>query len=189
MRARRRELLTSCIVIVILLACNFPQRFLFNLAGPQAPADIVATLAKPGTTAPTVGFNAPVDGLPDAASCDATAYVSVRVGERFTPRDSGSCYQDMVIANTHASLPVLVLGHHAGTTGNAGSGRLVQPQSESSDQWSVVYPEGSFSVDWYTAIFATPECIWLDGVRESEFEQLPSLGLTTVPVSVPSCSE
>jgi hypothetical protein len=50
-------------------------------------------------------------------------------------------------------------------------------------------PDGSFTVDWYTAIFMTEECMWLDRVRESDFEQLPVLGLTTVPFSVPSCTE
>jgi hypothetical protein len=189
MKAKRLELLGICGISAILLACNFTQRLLFNTAGPQAPADIAGTLAVADSSAPTVGFDGPADGLPDGASCDATGYVSVRVGERFVPEGSTSCYQDAVLTNGHPTLPVIVLGHHAGTQGDPGSGRLVQPQSEESDQWSVAYSEGTFSVDWYTAIFATEDCIWLDGIRESNFEQLPSLGLRTVPFSVPSCAQ
>ena len=187
MDKQRRLRLSLSLLLFSILACNYPQRFLFNIAGPQAPADIVATLAAPAAAVDVPG---PQEGQSDAASCDATAFVSVRVGERFVPEDSTSCYQDVVITNTHASLRVLVMGHHGGTQGDPGSGRLVEPQAESSDQWSVVYDYGEpFKVDWYTAIFATPECMWLDRVRESGFEQLPPLGLTVVPFTVPSCIE
>jgi hypothetical protein len=190
MDRQRRLRLGLCLLLFSILACNFPQRFLFNFAGPQGGADLVGTLAAPSAPTASVGPPASAAGQLDAASCDATAFVNVRVGERFVPEDSTSCYQDVVITNTHASLRVLVLGHHGGTQGDPGSGRLVEPQSESSDQWSVVYDYGEpFTIDWYTAIFATPECIWLDGVRESGFEQLPSLGLTVVPFTVPSSIE
>ncbi len=189
MKEKRLETLGICGIAAILLACNFTQRLLYNVAGPRAGADIVGTLAQPDSAAPTMGFEDPAEGRPDGASCDATAYVSVRVGERFVPQDSSSCYQDAILANSHPTLPVLVMGHHGGTQGDPGSGRLVQPGSEASDQWSVVFSEGSWTVDWYTAIFATPECMWLDGIRESDFEQLPALRLTTVPVSIPSCAD
>ena len=189
MKERRSLLLGFGLLLLAVLACNLPQRFLF-IAGPQGAAHAVATLAAPAATAAAAVSSGSAEGQSDAASCDATVYVSVRVGERLVPEDSTSCYQDVVITNTHASLRVLVLAHHGGTQGDPGSGRLVEPQSESSDQWSVVRHYGEpFTVDWYTAIFATPECIWLDEVRESGFEQLPSLGLTVVPFTVPSCIE
>ena len=185
MDTRHRLRLSSWLLLLSILACYFPQRFLLNFAGPQGAADVVATLAAPAAGAP-----APAEGQWDAASCDATAFVKVRAGERFEPEDSASCYQDAVLTNTHTSIRILVMGHHGGTQGNPGSGRLVEPLAETSDQWSVVYSSGEpFTVDWYTAIFATPGCMWLNGVRESNFEQLLSVGLTVVPFSVPSCFE
>ena len=190
MDRQRRLRLGLCLLLFSILACNFPQRFLFNFAGPQGGADLVGTLAAPSAPTASVGPPASAAGQLDAASCDATAFVNVRVGERSVLEDGATCYQDVVITNTHASMRVLVLGHHGGTQRDPGSGRLVEPQAESSDQWSVVYDYGEpFTVDWYTAIFATPECIWLDEVRESSFEQLLTLGLRVVPFTVPSCIE
>jgi len=190
MGRQRRLRLGESLTLFSALACNFSQRFLLSLAGPQGGADVLATLAAPAATAAATGTPASAEGQSDAASCDATAFVSVRVGRRLVLEDGATCYQDVVITNTHASLRVLVLGRHGGTQGDPGGGRLVEPQAESSDQWSVAgYYGERFTVDWYTAIFATPGCIWLDRVRESGFEQLLSLGLTVVPFTAPSCIE
>ncbi len=189
MSGQFRLLSCASLLLITSLACTFTQRFIYNTAGPQAGADIVASLAAPATSAPGAGTLAPIEGQTDASSCDATSFVSVRVGERFIPNDSANCYQVVVLTNVHPSLPVIVMGHHVGTQGASGSGKLVQPQSESTDQWSVVYDYGDpFTVDWYTAILATPQCMWLDDLREGGIEQLPPLGLRVVPFTVPSCS-
>jgi hypothetical protein len=191
MDRQRRLRLGLCLLLFSILACNFPQRFLFNFAGPQGGADLVGTLAAPSAPTASVGAPASADGQLDAASCDATAFVNVRVGERFVPEDSTSCYQDVVITNTHAIPARPRSGTPRRDPGRSWQWEIgVEPQAESRDQWSVVYYYGEpFTVDWYTPIFATPECIWLDGVRESGVEQLSSLGLTAVPFTVPSCIE
>lgn len=148
MDTRCRLRLGPSLLLISILACTFPQRFLFNIAGPHGGANVVATLAAPSATTAAAGAPALAEGQSDVASCDATAFVNVRVGERFEPEDSTSCYQDVAVTNTHASLRVIVLGHHRGAQGNPGSGSLVEPQAESSDQWSVVYDYGEpFTVD------------------------------------------
>jgi len=191
MHANRHTWLAPVLLSCAALACSWSERAIANLGGPQGGADAVGTLASdaPGVVQPPTP---PAEGLWDAASCDAVAFVSVRIGEMDVYEADQACFQNVVITNSHESSGVVVLGHHPLASQIPGSPRLVGPQSEESDIWSCSSPAcGGYTVDWYAAVLAVPECGWLydDQQYDSGYAQIPGLGLVTVPIVVPSCGQ
>jgi len=137
----------------------------------------------------------------NVAACDALPYVKVEVGDRFVTSDNSACYQDMTITNTHPDKTLWVIGHEGLSSEGKVLGEFQDflPGEQGDELWSAYNRPatnfaGSYSqVDWYVAVFHTPECMWIieeyvqSDFHSSRIVELPSLGLAVQYANVPSC--